>query len=153
MAKLALVYGMRLLPAEEIEQVGEAEVRLKSGKTAHVTMHLIEGGKRKFARNWSSRWTPFSSFIRKSERSYSCAGIWESESFQALSFKRRHTQHKLSVELGAHSPPHTTQGTGLRMRSASMARLAGSRMTSGTIASGTAAGRGRAAEVRLRFTL
>lgn len=44
MAKLALVYGMRLLPAEELEQVGEAEIRLKSGKTAHVTMHLIEGG-------------------------------------------------------------------------------------------------------------
>jgi hypothetical protein len=44
MAKLALVYGMRLLPADEIEQVGAAEIRLKDGKTAHVTMHLIEGG-------------------------------------------------------------------------------------------------------------
>jgi len=44
MAKLALVYGMRLLPADEIEQVGEAEVRLKNDKTARVTMHLIEGG-------------------------------------------------------------------------------------------------------------
>ena len=44
MAKLALVYGMRLLPADEIEQISEAEVRLKNGKTAHVTMHLIEGG-------------------------------------------------------------------------------------------------------------
>ena len=44
MAKLALVYGMRLLPADEIEQVGEAEIRLKNDKTAHVTMHLIEGG-------------------------------------------------------------------------------------------------------------
>jgi len=43
-AKLALVYGMRLLPADEIEQISEAEVRLKNGKTAHVTMHLIEGG-------------------------------------------------------------------------------------------------------------
>jgi hypothetical protein len=46
MAKLALVYGMRLLPADEIEQVGEAEIRLKNDKTAHVTMHLIEGGER-----------------------------------------------------------------------------------------------------------
>jgi len=46
MAKLALVYGMRLLPADEIDQVGEAEVRLLSGKTAHVTMHLIEGGEK-----------------------------------------------------------------------------------------------------------
>ena len=44
MAKLALVYGMRLLPADEIEAVGEAEIALTSGKKAHVTMHLIEGG-------------------------------------------------------------------------------------------------------------
>jgi len=46
MAKLALVYGMRLLPADEIDQVSEAEVQLKSGKSAHVTMHLIEGGEK-----------------------------------------------------------------------------------------------------------
>lgn len=46
MAKLALVYGMRLLPAEEIEAVGEAEIRLKDGKTARVTMHLLEGGEK-----------------------------------------------------------------------------------------------------------
>ena len=44
MAQLALVYGMRLLPADEIEAVGDAEITLKSGKQAHVTMHLIEGG-------------------------------------------------------------------------------------------------------------
>jgi hypothetical protein len=44
MAKLALVYGMRLLPADEIGEVGEAEITLNSGKKAHVTMHLIEGG-------------------------------------------------------------------------------------------------------------
>jgi hypothetical protein len=44
MAQLALVYGMRLLPADEIEAVGDAEITLKSGKKAHVTMHLIEGG-------------------------------------------------------------------------------------------------------------
>jgi hypothetical protein len=46
MAKLALIYGMRLLPADEIEQISEAEVQLKSGKSAHVTMHLIEGGEK-----------------------------------------------------------------------------------------------------------
>ena len=45
MAKLALVYGMRLLPAEEIEQVGNAEIKLKNGRAAPVTMHLIEGSK------------------------------------------------------------------------------------------------------------
>jgi hypothetical protein len=44
MAKLALVYGMRLLPAEELESVTDGEVTLKSGKKAHVTLHLIEGG-------------------------------------------------------------------------------------------------------------
>ena len=44
MAKLALVYGMRLLPADELEQVEDAEITLKNGKKAHVTMHLIEGG-------------------------------------------------------------------------------------------------------------
>ena len=46
MAKLALVYGMRLLPADELEEVKEAELTLKSGKKAHVTMHLIEGGEK-----------------------------------------------------------------------------------------------------------
>ena len=46
MAKLALIYGMRLLPADEIESVGEAEIQLKNGKTAQVTMHLIDGGEK-----------------------------------------------------------------------------------------------------------
>ena len=45
MAKLALVYGMRLLPAEELAEVGDATLQLKGGKTARVTMHLIEGSK------------------------------------------------------------------------------------------------------------
>lgn len=44
MAKLALVYGMRLLPADEIQAVEDAEITLKNGNKAHVTMHLIEGG-------------------------------------------------------------------------------------------------------------
>jgi len=44
MAQLALVYGMRLLPADEIEKVEDGKITLKNGKTAHVTMHLIEGG-------------------------------------------------------------------------------------------------------------
>ena len=46
MAKLALVYGMRLLPADELDSLGEAEIKLKNGKTAHVTLHLIEGGEK-----------------------------------------------------------------------------------------------------------
>lgn len=44
MAKLALVYGVRLLPADELESVGEAPIALKNGRKASVTMHLIEGG-------------------------------------------------------------------------------------------------------------
>ncbi|HEV2388005.1 MAG TPA: hypothetical protein VGS20_12205 [Candidatus Acidoferrales bacterium] len=45
MAKLALVYGMRLFPAEELDAVEEAAVKLKNGRHAYITMHLIEGGK------------------------------------------------------------------------------------------------------------
>jgi hypothetical protein len=45
MAKLALVYGMRLLPVEELGEVREATVVLNNGKTARVAMHLIEGSK------------------------------------------------------------------------------------------------------------
>jgi hypothetical protein len=45
MAKLALIYGMRLFPADELGEVSEAEVKLKDGRTARVTMHLIEGSK------------------------------------------------------------------------------------------------------------
>ncbi|HKV26337.1 MAG TPA: hypothetical protein VJN93_17200 [Candidatus Acidoferrum sp.] len=45
MAKLALIYGMRLLPEEELGELKDATVVLKNGKTARVTMHLIEGSK------------------------------------------------------------------------------------------------------------
>jgi hypothetical protein len=45
MAKLALVYGMRLFPEDELGEVGEAAVTLKDGRTSRVTMHLIEGSK------------------------------------------------------------------------------------------------------------
>jgi hypothetical protein len=45
MANLVLVYGMRLLPADDLEQVGEATVQLKHGREAHVTMHVLEGSK------------------------------------------------------------------------------------------------------------
>ena len=45
MANLTLVYGMRLLPAEDIVEVGQAPVKLKNGRDAHVTMHVLEGSK------------------------------------------------------------------------------------------------------------
>src|SRR5665213_2229808 len=45
MANLTLVYGMRLLPADEVASVGEAPVNLKNGNQAHVTMHVLEGSR------------------------------------------------------------------------------------------------------------
>ena len=45
MAKLALVYGLRLFPSEELGEIREAAITLKDGRTARVTMHLIEGSK------------------------------------------------------------------------------------------------------------
>ena len=45
MANLTLVYGMRLLPAEEVKGVGEAPVQLANGNEAHVTMHVLEGSR------------------------------------------------------------------------------------------------------------
>jgi len=45
MAKLALIYGLRLLPAEDLGEVKDAPIVLKNGRTARVTMHLIEGSK------------------------------------------------------------------------------------------------------------
>ena len=45
MADLVLVYGMRLLPAEELAGVGAAQVQLKNGNDAQVTMHVLEGSR------------------------------------------------------------------------------------------------------------
>jgi len=45
MAKLTLVYGMRLLPSEEIAEVGAGTVKLKNGRETHVTLHIVEGSK------------------------------------------------------------------------------------------------------------
>jgi len=43
MANLAIVYGLRLLPADELESFEEGKIKLKNGHIASVTMHLIEG--------------------------------------------------------------------------------------------------------------
>ena len=45
MAKLALVYGMRLFPADDLEAVEDARVKMKNGRAQRVTLHLIEGSK------------------------------------------------------------------------------------------------------------
>ena len=45
MANLVMVYGMRLLPADELAKVADAPVQLKNGNEAHVTMHVLEGSR------------------------------------------------------------------------------------------------------------
>ena len=45
MANLTLVYGMRLLPADEVAGVSDAPVALKNGNEARVTMHVLEGSR------------------------------------------------------------------------------------------------------------
>jgi hypothetical protein len=45
MAKLTLIYGLRLLPSDEVAEVGEGTIKLKNGREAHVTLHLLEGSK------------------------------------------------------------------------------------------------------------
>ena len=45
MADLVLVYGMRLLPADEVVKVDGAPVALRNGNEAQVTMHVLEGSR------------------------------------------------------------------------------------------------------------
>ena len=45
MANLTLVYGMRLLPADEVAEVSEAAIKLRNGKDARVAMHVLEGSR------------------------------------------------------------------------------------------------------------
>src|SRR5580704_8278766 len=45
MANLTLVYGMRLLPADEVASVGDAPIQLKNGNQAQVAMHVLEGSR------------------------------------------------------------------------------------------------------------
>jgi hypothetical protein len=45
MANLILVYGMRLLPAEDLAAVEPAVVELKGGRQARITLHILEGSK------------------------------------------------------------------------------------------------------------
>ncbi len=52
MAKLALIYGLRLFPAEELEEVKAAPVTLKGGRAGQVTMHLLEGSKEEIERQF-----------------------------------------------------------------------------------------------------
>jgi hypothetical protein len=62
MAKLALVYGMRLFPAEELAEVKEASVMLRGGQPARVTMHLLEGSLEEIRRQFEQSVNAFFEF-------------------------------------------------------------------------------------------
>ena len=54
MAKLALVYGMRLVPADELAEVGDATIQFKGGRQGRVAMHLIEGNLEEIKKTFES---------------------------------------------------------------------------------------------------
>ncbi len=62
MAKLALVYGMRLFPAEDLVEVQAAQVELKNGRRARVSMHLIEGSREEIERQLNTSIAAFFDF-------------------------------------------------------------------------------------------
>ena len=62
MANLTLIYGMRLLPSDEIAEVGDATLKLKNGREAHVTMHLLEGSKDEIERQLKTSLDAFFDF-------------------------------------------------------------------------------------------
>jgi hypothetical protein len=62
MANLTLVYGLRLLPSDELEEVGEATIKLKNGRDAHVTMHTLEGSKDEIEKQLKSSLEAFFDF-------------------------------------------------------------------------------------------
>ena len=45
MAKLTLIYGLRLLPEGEVTEIQDATLKLANGNQAHVAMHSIEGSR------------------------------------------------------------------------------------------------------------
>lgn len=62
MANLTLVYGMRLLPADELASVGDATLKLNNGNEAHVTMHVLEGSKEQIEQQLKSSLDAFFDF-------------------------------------------------------------------------------------------
>ena len=41
----SFIYGMKMLPASDVDAVEDAPLRLTDGTSSHITMHLIEGSK------------------------------------------------------------------------------------------------------------
>jgi len=50
MEKLTLVYGMRLIAAEEIAAVEHGQVLTENGQTRQVTLHTMEGTREQIRR-------------------------------------------------------------------------------------------------------
>ncbi|MGA2696957.1 MAG: allantoinase [Terriglobales bacterium] len=62
MAHLTLVYGLRLLPSEEVVEIGDAPLKLKNGRDASVTMHVLEGTKEEIEKQLKSSLDAFFDF-------------------------------------------------------------------------------------------
>lgn len=62
MADLALIYGLRLLPLDELDRMEDALIRLKNGKSLRVTMHLLHGSKNDIQRQLESSLEAFFDF-------------------------------------------------------------------------------------------
>jgi acyl carrier protein phosphodiesterase len=62
MANLTLVYGLRLLPSDELTEVGDAALKLKNGREARVTMHTLEGSKEEIEKQLQSSLEAFFDF-------------------------------------------------------------------------------------------
>jgi len=62
MANLTLIYGLRLLPSEEVSQVEDAVLKLKNGREARVTMHVLEGSKEDIEKQLKSSLDAFFDF-------------------------------------------------------------------------------------------
>jgi acyl carrier protein phosphodiesterase len=62
MANLTLVYGLRLLPSEELSEISDAVLKLKNGREARVTMHLLEGSKEEIENQLKSSLDAFFDF-------------------------------------------------------------------------------------------
>jgi len=43
MARYTLVYGIRLVPEDTLVRTGDAQLTLKDGETAGLTLHTIDG--------------------------------------------------------------------------------------------------------------
>jgi hypothetical protein len=80
MANLTLVYGLRLLPSEELAAVSDATLTLKNGNEAHCTMHVLEGSREQIEAQLK---LSIDAFFVRPQRAKSAPRSLESASFEA----------------------------------------------------------------------